>query len=315
LRDLKNFSAGEWLRFAPLEYAFKQARNDGWLAVYKKIRPKALNSFLVETERLGNQPVALVIAFEQPWALDWLLRMAQRNLTDTAVLVFDNSRRAAARLDIERVCRNRGVPYLALPVNRTRHVNRSHSMAMTWIFHNVVRAIRPRLFAFLDHDLIPVRKTELSERLASQPFYGKLRASAWAWQLWAGYCLFDFSTVAGLPMNFLYDFSQKLDTGARIWDCLYRNYDRERLRFAGSRYVDVRDPVTGISRPVEIVDDRWLHIGSIGYNDNFRSKSEFCENLAHAMDEGTRWTQLCDDANAHLPDPQVPEFTQPPCTE
>jgi hypothetical protein len=315
LRDLKNFSAGEWLRFVPLEVAFKQARNDVRLAIYKKIRPKALDSFLVGTERFRDRPVALVVAFEQPWALDWLLRMAQRNLADTTVLVFDNSRRDAARRDIERVCRNRGVPYLALPVNRTQHVNRSHGMAMTWIFHNVVRAIRPRLFAFIDHDLIPVRRTGLSERLADQPFYGKLRASAWAWQLWAGYCLFDFSTVAGLPMNFLYDFSQKLDTGGRNWDCLYRNYGRERLRFAGSRYVDVRDPVTGISQPMEIVDDRWLHIGSIGYNDNFRSKSEFCGNLAHAMDEGARWPQLCDDANAHLPDPKVMDFPHPSDTE
>jgi len=315
LRELKNFSAGEWLRFVPLEYAFKQARNDAWLAFYKRIRPKALDSFLAGTERFRDRPVALVIAFEQPWVLDWLLRMAQRNLADTAVLVFDNSRRAAARLDIERVCRNRGVPYLALPVNRTRHVNRSHGMAMTWIYHNVVRAIRPRLFAFIDHDLIPVRTSGLSERLADQPFYGKLRASAWAWQLWAGYCLFDFPTVAGLPMNFLYDFSQKLDTGGRLWDCLYRNYDRERLRFAGSRYVDVRDPVTGISRAMELVDDRWLHIGSIGYNDNFRSKSDFCGNLAHAMDEGARWPQLCDDADAPLPDPEVPEFPRPPHAE
>jgi len=315
MRDLKNFSAGEWLRFAPFEVAFKQARNDAWLAIYKKIRPKALDSFLAETQRFGNQSVALVIAFEQPRALDWLLRMAQRNLTDTAVLVFDNSRRAAARLDIERVCRDRGVPYLALPVNRTRHVNRSHGMAMTWVFHNVVRAIRPRLFAFIDHDLIPVRTSELSERLAGQPFYGKLRASAWAWQLWAGYCLFDFSTVAGLPMNFLYDFSQKLDTGGRNWDCLYRNYDRERLRFAGSRYADVRDPVTGVSQSVEIVDDRWLHIGSIGYNDNFRSKSQFCENLAHAMDGGAPWTQLCDDANARPLEPHAREFPQSTRTE
>ena len=303
------------MRFVPFEVAFKQARNDAWLAIYKKIRPKALDSFLAGTQRFGNRSVALVIAFEQPRALDWLLRMAQRNLTDTAVLVFDNSRRAAARLDIERVCRDRGVPYLALPVNRTRHVNRSHGMAMTWVFHNVVRAIRPRLFAFIDHDLIPVRTSELSERLAEQPFYGKLRASAWAWQLWAGYCLFDFSTVAGLPMNFLYDFSQKLDTGGRNWDCLYRNYDRERLRFAGSRYADVRDPVTGVSQSVEIVDDRWLHIGSIGYNDNFRSKSQFCENLAHAMDGGAPWTQLCDDANARPLEPQAQEFPQPTRTE
>jgi hypothetical protein len=293
MRDWKNFSAGEWLRLVPFQHAFKQTRNDGWLAIYKKLRPKSLAMFLRETERLRDRNVALVVAFEQPWALDWLLRMAQRNLADTAVLVFDNSRRAAARLDIERVCRNLGIPYLALPANPTRHVNRSHGMAMTWIFHNVVRAINPRLFAFLDHDLIPVRKMELSERLRDQPFFGKLRTSPWAWQLWAGYCLFDFSTVAGLPMNFLYDFSQKLDTGGRNWGCLYRNYDRGRLRFAGSSYAEVRDPATGETRSMEIVDDRWLHIGSIGYNDNFRSRAQFCENLANALDQGISWPQLC----------------------
>lgn len=300
MRDLKDFSAGDWMRLAPLEYAFKQARNDAWLAIYRKFRPKELDSFLAGTERFRDRPVALVIAFEQPWALDWLLRMAQRNLADADVLVFDNSRRAEARIAVGQVCRNRGVPYLALPPNPTRHVNRSHGMAMTWIFHNVVLAIKPRLFAFIDHDLIPVRKTGFTERLADQPFFGKLRASAFAWQLWAGYCMFDFSAVAELPMNFLYEFSQKLDTGGRNWDCLYRNHERERLRFAGSRYADVREPSTGISLPMEIVDDRWLHIGNIGYNDNFRSKGEFCRKLARAMDEGVPWNRMCGEANAPL---------------
>ncbi|MGZ8428169.1 MAG: hypothetical protein ACXW4S_01800 [Candidatus Deferrimicrobiaceae bacterium] len=298
MRDINNFSASEWLRFLPFKYAFKQTRNDAWLAIYKKFRPKALDMFLRESERLRNRNVALVVAFEQPWVLDWLLRMAQRNLTDTAVLVFDNSRRTVARRDIELVCRNHGIPYLALPANPTRHVNRSHGMSMTWIFHNVVRAIKPRMFAFIDHDMIPVRKAEFSERLADQPFFGKLRTSPWAWQLWAGYCLFDFSTVADLPINFLYDFSQKLDTGARNWGCLYQHYDRDRLRFASSRYVEIRDPATGESTSVEMVDDRWLHIGNIGYNDNFRSKAQFCENLAHALDQGISWPQLCADGNA-----------------
>lgn len=298
MRDLSRFSASEWLRFVPFNYAFKLTRNDVGLAIYKMLRPKSLDKFLMETKRLENRNVGLVVAFEQPWALDWLLRMSQRNITDSAVLVFDNSRRAAARLEIESVCRTRGIPYLALPANPTRHVNRSHGMAMTWIFHNIVRAIKPRMFAFLDHDLIPVGKMELSERLGDQPFFGMLKTSPWAWQLWAGYCLFDFSAVAGLPMNFLYDFSQKLDTGARNWSCLYRNYDRNRLRFASSRNAEVRDPATGMSRTMQVVDDRWLHIGSISYNDNFRSKAHFCEHLAHALDQGISWPQLCGNATA-----------------
>jgi hypothetical protein len=302
MRDLRCFSAGEWLRFVPFKYAFKLTRNDVGLAIYKMFRPKSLDNFLMETKRLENRSVALVVAFEQPWALDWLLRMAQRNLTDTAVLVFDNSRRATARLEIEGVCRNHGIPYLALPANPTRHVNRSHGMAMTWIFHNVVRAIKPRMFAFIDHDLIPVRKMELSERLGDQPFFGRLETSPWAWQLWAGYCLFDFSAVAGLPMNFLYDFSQKLDTGARNWSCLYRNHDRDKMRFASNGHVEVGDPEGGKSWSMQIVDDRWLHIGGISYNDNFRSRAQFCENLAHALDQGISWSQLCGNATPLSPE-------------
>lgn len=302
MRDLSCFSASEWLRFVPFKYAFKQTRNDGWLAIYKKLRPKSLDVFLRETKRLGNRNVALIIAFEQPWTLDWLLRMAQYNLTDTDVLVFDNSRRAAARLEIEGVCRNRGIPYLALPANPTRHVNRSHGMAMTWIFHNIVRTIKPRMFAFIDHDLIPVQRMELSDRLGDQPFFGRQGSSPWAWQLWAGYCLFDFSVVAGLPMNFLYDFSQKLDTGARNWNCLYQNYDRDRLRFASNRKVEVRDPGSGKSRLMQIIDDRWLHIGGISYNDNFRSKAQFCEYLANALAQGISWSQLCGNGTALSPE-------------
>jgi len=292
MRNFSNFSAREWSRLIPLQYALKQVRNDAWLAYYRRIRPKTLAPFLRETERFRGGNIALVVAFEQPWALDWLLRMAQLNLTDSAVLVFDNSRRAEARAEIEKVCRKRGVPYLALPANPTRHVNRSHGMAMTWIYHNVVRAIQPRLFGFIDHDLIPVQEVALSERLSGQPFFGFTRVSTWGWNLWAGYCLYDFSRVSRLPLNFLYDFSKKLDTGGRNWSCLYAHHDRRELRHAESTMVAATDPVTGACHQVQMVDQRWLHIGSISYNDNFRSRAQFCENLALALDQGKSWDQL-----------------------
>lgn len=268
-------------------------RNDAWLAIYKKIRPKNLSLFLRKTESLKGQNISLVIAFEQPWALDWQLRMAQRNLLDNhAILVFDNSRRAAARLEIEHVCRDRGAFYFALPVNFTRHVNRSHGMAMTWVFHNVVRAIQPRMFAFLDHDLIPIEKISLAQRLADQPFYGDLRTNPWSWNLWAGYCLYNFQSVANLPLNFLYDFSQKLDTGGRNWRCLYQNHEKQQFAFAKSTSVTVKAPDIATPRAVQMVDNSWLHIGSISYNDNFRPKLEFFKNLARALDHGVSWLSL-----------------------
>lgn len=295
MRELKDFSPNEWLTLMPLKHAFKQMRDIAVLAVYRRIRLGNLHTFLRETERYKDKNIALVVAFEQPWALDWLLHMAAKNLTDTTVLVFDNSRRPEARLEIERVCQKHQTPYLGLPMNPTRHVNRSHGMAMTWIFYNVVRAIRPRLFGFIDHDMIPVRATGFADRLGDQPFFGFLRVGKWAWNLWAGYCQFDFASVAALPMNFLHDFSRGLDTGGRNWTCLYKHHDWRQLNFAGSRNIEVRIPSTGESHLVQVVDERWIHIGGIGYNENFKSKAQTCQDLAQAFNEGITWEQLTDD--------------------
>jgi hypothetical protein len=287
MRDLNQFSPGDWLRLLPLRHAVKQGRNDVWLAGYKLLRARGFDAFMRQAGRCKGGNVALVIAFEQPWALDWLLKMAEGSLVNTTVLVFDNSRRAAARREIEQVCRQRGTPYLGLPANPTRHGNRSHGMAMSWVYDNVIRRLEPRMFGFIDHDMIPARPVELAERLGNQPFFGMQVPSPWGWQLWAGYCLFDYASVAGLPLNFLYDFSRGLDTGGRNWRCLYRHHDRTRLRFASSRLEQVCSPVSGECVPMQVLDDRWLHIGGVGHLQTAQSRFQFCMKLA---DEGLTWT-------------------------
>lgn len=241
--------------------------------------------FINDTEHLRGGDIGLVVAYEQPWALDWLIRMAARHLSG-ALLVFDNSRRAEARLEIERVCRDAGVPYLGLPPSPTKHPNRSHGMAMTYIFHNVVRAIKPRSFTFIDHDLIPMEKIELGGALRGQPFYGLPNDSKWAWSLWAGYCSYDFSAVQYLPLNFLNDFSIGLDTGGRNWLPLYRNYDRSRLRFGAWRLARVPDRVLGTDRPVDVIDGNWIHLCGAGYSSRFKETLDFYERIAKAAEEG-----------------------------
>src|ERR1017187_1293368 len=139
MRYLTEFSASEWLKLRPIRHAMKQVRNDAWLALYKNTRAEKLSQFLAECKNLPNKNIALVIAFEQPWTVNWLLQMADRNVSDMTVLVFDNSRNNSKRIEIEQVCKQNKTAYLALPANPTRHVNRSHGMAMTWVYHNVVR--------------------------------------------------------------------------------------------------------------------------------------------------------------------------------
>src|SRR3954466_6072344 len=156
MRHLSEFSLTEWLKLAPIQHALKQARNDAWLAAYNVIRPKQLRHFLADCRDLRGKNVALVVAFELPWVLDWQLQMANNNLSDMSILIFDNSRDEAKRIEIKEVCKQNHTRYFALPPNSTTHVNRSHGMAMSWVYHNVVRAMNPRTFGFIDHDMIPV---------------------------------------------------------------------------------------------------------------------------------------------------------------
>ena len=169
---------------------------------------------------------------------------------------------------------------------------------MTWVFHNVVRAIQPCMFAFLDHDLIPIEKISLAERLANQPFYGDLRVNPWSWNLWAGYCLYNFQAVADMPLNFLYDFSQKLDTGGRNWHCLYQNHKWQQLAYAKSTSVTVKAPDMATPRAGQVVDNSWLYIGSISYNDNLRPKLQFFKNLALALNQGMSWLSLLEQSQS-----------------
>ena len=285
MRSLSEFSLTEWLKFVPIQHALKQVRNDALLAVYKTIRPKLLSQFLKDNQQLANQNIALVIAFEQPWALNWLLRMANRNLSDIKVLVFDNSRSAAKRIEIERVCAQNQTPYLALPHNPTRHVNRSHGMAMTWVYYNVVRAINPHIFGFIDHDLIPVRKVSLADKLKDQPIYGLLNVGKFGlWFLWAGYCFFNYAQIRNRSINFLYDFSRDLDTGGRNWNSVYRHLDRSRLRAASFENLNMAVDSVKSSRMVQFVDQNWLHIGGISYSYNSPESIEFFRGLKKQFD-------------------------------
>jgi hypothetical protein len=280
MRNLTEFSLTEWLKFIPFQHALKQARNDAWLAVYKTIRPRRLTSFLKEAKQLAGNNIALVIAFEQPWALDWLLRMGNTNLTDTKILVFDNSRNDSKRIEIEQVCVKNRIPYLALPANPTKHVNRSHGMAMTWVYYNVVRAINPQMFGFIDHDLIPVHKVSMAEKIKDQPIYGLLNVGKFDfWFLWAGYCFFDYEITEGKSINFLYDFSRDLDTGGRNWNSLYRHLDRHRLRTAKFENLSMTVEQVKDSRLVQFVDESWLHIGGISYSYNSPQSIEFFRGL------------------------------------
>jgi len=283
----------DWLKFKPFNFAFKQIRNDIWLQTYINRKPEGLERFLNQTHSLKNKSVIAIVAFEQTWALNWLLQMAKKNLGESSILVFDNSRNPALRNEIEAVCIANDILYFSLPTNHTKHVNRSHGMAMSWIFDNVIKNIEPKQFAFIDHDLIPLSPVDFSKTLESQPLFGRKGGERLDyWSLWAGYCLFDFNFLINKKINFLYDFSRGLDTGGRNWDSLYSSFDQTQIKFASRVFSKVYLPEFPEGVRVEFIDEKWVHIGGISYNNNYRSKSDFFKALASELEKDVNWQRL-----------------------
>jgi hypothetical protein len=292
MRDLGKYSTKDWLRLRPLVERLKRLRYDFVQRKFLKARPAALDEFLAANGRLKGKNIVSVIGFEQPEVLEFSLKMTARHLADATVIVLDNSRRKEARTQIERVCQTYGAPYLGLPENPTRHPNRSHGMAMTWIWHNVVKPLRPGIAGFIDHDVIPVKKIELKQLLAGQPLYGVPNVSRWAWSLWAGFCFYDFEKVGSLPLNFLNDFPHGVDTGGRNWEILYQRYDHKDLKFAEWRLFDVMDESAGVPRQVEVIDGAWMHIGGTSCRNMYRKNADFYARMLQAIEAGANWDQL-----------------------
>ncbi len=283
MKKLSTFSLIEWLLLKPLKVLLKEVRNDLLLCIYKRIPANGEEYFLSQVRSLSGENVISIVAFEQDEVLDWALSLIKKNLNGCHVLVFDNSRDISKREKIKNICRLRSVPYLSLPRNLTRHPNRSHGMAMTWIYDRIICQISPNWFGYLDHDMVPVRPVHLDKIVVeAQEFYGLLRAKSGYWNLWAGYCFFNFKKVSGKPLNFLYDFSRSMDTGGRNWDCLYVNHDLQKLILAEQEYKNVTLSISEV-RSVQLIDENWVHIGSVSYNNNLDVKKDFYKKFINKL--------------------------------
>jgi hypothetical protein len=292
MRDLGKYSAKDWLRLRPLVEPVKRVRNDFVQQRFLKTHPAPLDTFLAANAHLKGKNIVSIIGFEQAEVLNFSLKMTGRHLADGKVIVLDNSRRKEARVQIERICQEYGVPYLGLPENPSRHPNRNHGMAMTWVWHNVVKRLRPGIAGFIDHDVIPVKKIEIEPLIAGQPIYGVPNVSQQEWSLWAGFCFYDLDQVGEFPLNFLNDFPRKLDTGGRNWEVLYHRYNHKELKFAEWRLFDVMDEAAGVPRQVEVIDKAWMHIGGTSCRNMYRKNADFYTRMLQAVDAGANWDQL-----------------------
>ena len=292
MRHANEYGLGEWLIGLPLLQGVKRARNVILERTFRSIRSREADKFLTEHAGLAAGSLVISVAFNQPWVIDLLTRMAKRHFEGT-LIVLDNSRKVEARREIARICADRDVPYLGLPFNLERHPCRSNGIAMNWGYYNIVRELRPKTFAFFDHDLIPTAPIDIARLVQSQPVYGVLNHSAWGWNLWAGYCIYDFVSVERFALDFNNDNPRLLDTGGRNWLQIYRYLDRTKIQFADWHREWVRDPADARPRLVYFVDDL-LHVGGAGFGEQRTSRNEpgLFQRLIRSLEDGATLGEL-----------------------
>jgi len=291
MKDVHQFSFSEWLYLTPVKAYWKEKRNDWVLSRYLQKKVPEQLEFLAQNHHLKAQKVLLVIAFEQVKVLDWLMQLGKKNIQNYQLMVFDNSKSQAKRHQIKQLCDAFQIPYLGLPPNRTTHPNRSHGMAMTWVYNHVVKIIEPQVFGFLDHDMIPVKPISEEGWMSEQSCYGVLNTGFSCWNLWAGYSFFQYQKVKDLPLNFLYDFSRGVDTGGRNWLPLYSQMSEQHISFAQDEFIPIRLS-QDVDATVQLIDHTWIHIGGVSYNNNFQPKEVFYEKLVHELLAGRSFNEF-----------------------
>lgn len=256
---LAAYTARDWSRLRPLTLAYRTAARTRQMRRYQAVPPADAAAYEAACAKLDGRPLAISVAFNQPWVIDWQQRFVKRNMHDLAYAVADNSSIPARAAEIAQICAERDVPYIRLPANPGPSASRSHTLALNWIYERVVKPLAPDVFAFLDHDLFPVVPVAPVRDLDSQPFYGRLVEQPMGWSLWAGYCIYNRAAIADYDLDFSQCWYRNLASGGANYERLYRHFDRSTLRFAHTWYQEVpiaEAPQGGLLER----HDGWLHM-------------------------------------------------------
>jgi hypothetical protein len=268
------------LNHNPLVRAFKNIRNETVDSLYRKA---GLPVDLSVVAGLGaRDSICVAIAYNTPWCIDLLASLWPRFVVGTTLLVADNSSRADARQEIERICADRGVAYISLPWNPEWSPNRSHGLAMNWIVCNVIDKLSCDLWGFIDHDCFPQKSFSFEAVVPSNGVFGLRKASSLNgayWNLWAGFCFFRQSLTRGKRLDFKHRVELGLDTGGGNWCRLYESLSEEQTRFANQsgRIVTLGDS----SVSLQFIEDSFVHLGGASYRQNrFENGAEFARFLS-----------------------------------
>ena len=232
------------------------------------------NAFAEALKQSSNRNYCFAIAFNTPWVIDALTKSWQVFSTGTNLVVIDNSSNAEAKKAIEAICGKRGIPYFQLPRNFETNPSRSHGISQTWVFHNIVKRLKPDVFGFIDHDCFAINSIDIKGRIDCKIGYGlPYRAKSTylyktvqddpGWYYWAGLCFYRFSQVENLALDFRSRLEIGMDTGGGNWPILYSKHPAAEFEIASKNWI--RLTIGGTAVRYEVFDGTFFHIGGASY--------------------------------------------------
>jgi hypothetical protein len=254
---------------------FADTLNNNRITRYlKKIRNSLLNSYFLgkgatykskQIEELANSPsLVFCIAFNKPVCIQIMVNCWSTFAKDTVLVVADNSTDLNCRKEIRKICKTADIHYIGLPKNPEWHPNRSHALAMNWVYYNFVRKMTPKTFGFLDHDCFPFAEFDLNRKMENKIIYGEKRISEKKqsiWSLWAGFCFFKYSFTKDKKLNFTHSIELGLDTGGSNWSVLYSC-----LNVADANFANTHNGASFTSSwEFNSIIDHFVHIGSAAH--------------------------------------------------
>lgn len=251
----------EWLLGVPLKWHLKYLRNkliSHWYVSQEvsdqKVFFNLLNSYFSNKR---DRFLFASIAFERPEAIHRQALQMKKFSSSGLYVVLDNSNSSKSARQIQHACLEMGVPYLKLPRTFTKHPNRSHSMALQWIFINIICNLDLDGFGYLDHDIMPVRPVDPFLKHQGCNVFGRRWDSKinQTWQLWPGFAFFTRDSYRGKKVDFFYDFSNKLDTMGMAYNSIFKYYD---CKECFCSYKEIAVSKLGF---IQLLDNDWLHLG------------------------------------------------------
>jgi len=260
MRNLSEYSLFEWIRLEPVKWGVKGFRNRYVATKYSKKKAVCLDTFLAKIDSSQDykkyKNIFISIAFQRPEVIELQCKQMKKYLSGGVFVVVDNSNDEHLAMQLAKICKSYAVPYLKLPKHSTSHPNRSHSLAIQWSFDNVIQALKPNGFAFLDHDIVPFRAIDPFLKYKECVIFGRRWDSKIndAWQLWAGFAFFRMGAIKSNNVSFMYDFSNGLDTMGEAYKDLFSNFDCQQCFVTCAEM----DDVTGIE--YQLMDSDWVHL-------------------------------------------------------